>query len=54
MATKKKVLLEQETPVPENTAPADGTISSAGPPADARRRLTVTIECAAGLYGSDQ
>ena len=35
MATKKKVLLEQETPVPENTAPADGTISSAGPPADA-------------------
>ena len=25
MATKKKVLLEQETPVPENTAPADGT-----------------------------
>ena len=35
MATKKKVLLEQETPVPENTAPADGTISSVGPPADA-------------------
>lgn len=34
MATKKKVLLEQETPVPENTAPADGTISSAGPPAE--------------------
>ena len=35
MATRKKVLLGQETPVPENTVPTDGTISSAGPPADA-------------------
>lgn len=44
MATKKKVLLEQETPVPENTAPADGTISSVAPPRlMRRRRLTVTI-----------
>lgn len=43
MATKKKVLLEQETPVPENTAPADGTISSAAPRLMRRRRLTVTI-----------
>lgn len=43
MATKKKVLLEQETPVPENTAPADGTISSVAPRLMRRRRLTVTI-----------
>ena len=35
MATKKKVLLEQETPVPENTAPADGAISFDGTPVDA-------------------
>lgn len=35
MATKKKVLLEQETPVPENTAPADGAVSFDGTPADA-------------------
>ena len=35
MATRKKVLLEQETPVPENTAPADGAVSFDGTPADA-------------------
>ena len=35
MATKKKVLLEQETPVPENTTPADGAISFDGTPVDA-------------------
>ena len=34
MATKKKVLLEQETPVPENTTPADGAISFDGTPVD--------------------
>ena len=43
MATKKKVLLEQETPVPENTAPADGTILPLAPRLMRRRRLTVTI-----------
>ena len=32
MATKKKVLLEQEIPVPGNTALADGAISFDGTP----------------------
>ena len=35
MATRKKVLLEQETPVPENTAPVDGAVSFDGTPAEA-------------------
>ena len=36
MATGGKMCIrDRETPVPENTAPADGTISSVGPPADA-------------------
>lgn len=35
MATKKKALQEQEIPVPENTVPMDGTVSSDGILADA-------------------
>ena len=35
MATKKKVLQEQEIPVPENAVPMDGTVSSDGILADA-------------------
>ena len=43
MATKKKVLLEQETPVPKTPPPRTVPFLPLAPRLMRRRRLTVTI-----------